>query len=214
MSDRRLPASIRISFIALVIGTISFLAGFIGPVIFSDSNLGPFLGIFGTGPLGFMGGILIGILSSARADRTSDLRTEIRWLFGLLVLVILYFLRLGHISGSIVLVGIGLQIGIVVVGSMLVVAGGKRPAIRPITRRRRKFLVAAAAVMTVMAVFPPVTAVSAEPESTPLFVFVLDRGLDASRIPLYKIDFAQLLVQWVVVALIATAACVVVREEH
>jgi hypothetical protein len=44
-----------------VLGSIGFLGGFIGPIIFMpSSNQGPLLGIFITGPLGFIIGLIIG----------------------------------------------------------------------------------------------------------------------------------------------------------
>lgn len=46
---------------AAVLGGISFCAGFFGPMIFSPgSNQGPMLGIFITGPLGFLLGAVGG----------------------------------------------------------------------------------------------------------------------------------------------------------
>lgn len=46
---------------ALIMGGIGFVAGFFGPMIFSpDNNLGPMLGIFTTGPLGFVVGGVAG----------------------------------------------------------------------------------------------------------------------------------------------------------
>ena len=44
---------------AIVLGAIGFCAGFFGPIIFApDANQGPLLGIFITGPLGFiLGGV-------------------------------------------------------------------------------------------------------------------------------------------------------------
>lgn len=45
------------------IGLICFLAGFIGPLIFApQANQGPLLGIFITGPLGFLSGCVAGFL--------------------------------------------------------------------------------------------------------------------------------------------------------
>lgn len=45
------------------IGLISFLAGYIGPVVFTPSaNQGPLLGIFITGPLGFLAGGVMGFV--------------------------------------------------------------------------------------------------------------------------------------------------------
>ncbi len=44
----------------ILIGGIAGALGLIGPIIFSDSNLGPLLGIFFTGPLGFLIGLIGG----------------------------------------------------------------------------------------------------------------------------------------------------------
>jgi len=51
-----------------ILGIIGFLCGFVGPVIFTpEANQGPLLGIFITGPLGFvLGGIGGGIYWAAR----------------------------------------------------------------------------------------------------------------------------------------------------
>jgi len=49
----------------LVVGVVSFLAGFVGPIILRpDSNQGPLLGIFITGPAGFILGGLGGFVWS------------------------------------------------------------------------------------------------------------------------------------------------------
>jgi hypothetical protein len=46
---------------AFIVGGIAFAAGFAGPLIFQPkSNQGPLLGIFFTGPLGFVLGAVIG----------------------------------------------------------------------------------------------------------------------------------------------------------
>jgi hypothetical protein len=50
---------------ALVVGTLAFLAGFVGPILLRpDSNQGPLLGIFITGPAGFVLGGLVGFVRS------------------------------------------------------------------------------------------------------------------------------------------------------
>lgn len=52
---------------AFGIGFISFAAGFFGPIIVApDANQGPLLGIFITGPLGFVAGFVFGIWKEAR----------------------------------------------------------------------------------------------------------------------------------------------------
>ncbi|HEY2149143.1 MAG TPA: hypothetical protein VGH32_14480, partial [Pirellulales bacterium] len=60
---------------ALVVGFVSFLAGFIGPMIVTpDANQGPLLGIFFTGPLGFIvgavAGMLFGFLKESQRDKS------------------------------------------------------------------------------------------------------------------------------------------------
>jgi len=47
----------------LSIGGIAFLGGFVGPMLFmSESNQGPLLGIFVTGPIGFLVGNVLGLI--------------------------------------------------------------------------------------------------------------------------------------------------------
>jgi hypothetical protein len=49
----------------LILGGIGFVAGFFGPIIFRpEANQGPLLGIFVTGPLGFVLGAVVGALVS------------------------------------------------------------------------------------------------------------------------------------------------------
>lgn len=48
---------------AFKIGGIAFALGFFGPMIFvPGANQGPMLGIFITGPLGFLGGLVYGAI--------------------------------------------------------------------------------------------------------------------------------------------------------
>jgi hypothetical protein len=55
---------------SLIVGVVSFLAGFVGPIILHpDSNQGPLLGIFITGPAGFVLGGLSGFLWSRMAGQ-------------------------------------------------------------------------------------------------------------------------------------------------
>jgi hypothetical protein len=47
----------------IITGLICFLIGFVGPIIFMpEANQGPLLGIFITGPLGFVLGIILGVV--------------------------------------------------------------------------------------------------------------------------------------------------------
>lgn len=61
----------------IVLGGIGFVIGFIGPLILApDANQGPLLGIFVTGPAGFVLGVVIGwiyvCLRSRRRGETAD----------------------------------------------------------------------------------------------------------------------------------------------
>jgi len=48
---------------AAIAGALGFCGGFFGPLIFApNANQGPLLGIFITGPLGFVGGGLCGLI--------------------------------------------------------------------------------------------------------------------------------------------------------
>ncbi|HVZ76878.1 MAG TPA: hypothetical protein VG818_02720 [Gemmatimonadaceae bacterium] len=70
---RRLPGDRRAAVIrqgiamAFKVGVVAFAAGFLGPMIFAPgANQGPMLGIFITGPLGFVFGGLYGMVRGWR----------------------------------------------------------------------------------------------------------------------------------------------------
>ncbi|CDX18871.1 hypothetical protein MPL3356_290022 [Mesorhizobium plurifarium] len=53
-----------------ILGTVGFLGGFVGPVIFTpEANQGPLLGIFITGPLGFVLGLVVGFVLRLLPER-------------------------------------------------------------------------------------------------------------------------------------------------
>ena len=55
----------------MVLGATGFACGFFGPIALSpEANQGPLLGIFITGPLGLIAGLVFGALASAfRGER-------------------------------------------------------------------------------------------------------------------------------------------------
>ena len=54
----------------VIMGVIGFVGGFVGPLIFTpEANQGPLLGIFITGPLGFVLGLVVGLMLSLRRRR-------------------------------------------------------------------------------------------------------------------------------------------------
>lgn len=53
-----------------IIGGVAFACGFVGPIILTpEANQGPLLGIFITGPIGFLVGIVVGFVLSRRPRR-------------------------------------------------------------------------------------------------------------------------------------------------
>ena len=59
-----------------VVGVVGFLAGFIGPIFwYPDSNVGPLLGIFVTGPFGSVAGAVLGASLGALVPLRSRLAT-------------------------------------------------------------------------------------------------------------------------------------------
>jgi hypothetical protein len=54
----------------VILGIVGFVCGFVGPVIFTpEANQGPLLGIFITGPLGVVVGLVVGFVLSLRPSR-------------------------------------------------------------------------------------------------------------------------------------------------
>jgi len=55
------------------------VAGFVGPIIITpDANQGPLLGIFITGPLGFILGLLIGFIISIIKKRRPEFKDPLQ----------------------------------------------------------------------------------------------------------------------------------------
>jgi hypothetical protein len=64
---RQASVLMRVLMHAVVVGAIAFAAGFFGPIIFTpEANQGPLLGIFITGPLGFVFGMGLGVWRESR----------------------------------------------------------------------------------------------------------------------------------------------------
>jgi hypothetical protein len=55
---------------AVVLGGAGFILGFFGPLILTPgANQGPLLGIFITGPIGFLGGLGLGVAFALPLER-------------------------------------------------------------------------------------------------------------------------------------------------
>lgn len=203
MNDMAPPP--RILQTALIAGAIGFTAGYVGPLIFSDSNLGPLLGIFITGPLGAVLGMLIGIIRSARQNDDGSLVRQLLWLAFAWALS-LFFLFV-YTIGGLAWVALVLQIAVIGTGGFLL---AKKPRQLPGWVRQSGFLFLAAAVLTVFtSMFPPL---ASSPTSGARFAFFLDERFDASRnIPEFSVDQTMLLQEWLIIAAITAAAVFLIR---
>jgi hypothetical protein len=66
----------------MIIGGIAFCGGFFGPILFApDANQGPLLGLFVTGPLGFLAGLAVGavywFVKRRKGDTAVPIRTDL-----------------------------------------------------------------------------------------------------------------------------------------
>ena len=207
MTDQRSPSS-RILTTALIVGGISFALGYIGPIFFSDSNLGPLLGIFITGPLGTLAGALIGVVWSAREAEERTIEAELWWLGSIWGLSLLY---LYAFSGVFAVAFQGL---VIATGALLFIRRTTRRHLPEAARRYGLVLLFAATVIVLAAMFPPVTepwwvpeeARSSEP--LPEYAFFLDSRFDASdHYPTFAIAEGQLVREWAIIAATAGVVC-------
>ncbi len=58
---------------AVLLGAVGFALGFFGPILFQpDANQGPLLGIFITGPGGFLVGLIFGVVREVRRSSSTE----------------------------------------------------------------------------------------------------------------------------------------------
>lgn len=179
---------------AALVGGVSFLIGYIGPALLSDSNLGPMLGIFITGPLGFLLGALVGILISARRKAPQSVTTEVRWLGGAWIGAMLFSLA-ASVAG-IGWLSLGAQLSVVTCAALLFYS---MPLQLPEAIRKSRFIVLlGGALALATSIFPPINSASGV---HPPFALFLDERFDAStRIPVYTVNQINLLLSWLVIA--------------
>lgn len=190
---------------AALVGGVSFLIGYIGPVLFSDSNLGPLLGIFVTGPLGFLLGTLIGILVSARQKAPEPATNEVRWLGSAWLGALLFTLAVS--AGGIGWVSIGAQLSVIIcAGILFYVVPAQLPEG---IRKSRPIILLGATIVLATSIYPPVNSVSGR---HPPFAFFLDQRFDAStRVPEYTVDSTNLLLGWLIIATTVLVVALVLR---
>lgn len=201
---------------ALLVGGLAFAAGFIGPILFSNSNLGPLLGIFVTGPIGTLAGALWGIVRSTKNASADDMRELLRMLLAVWGLTMLYTLILIILSTQGAFPAICLQ-GLIVVSSIFLLYHGDTDSrLSESMKRSRPVIVITLALVMLVTLFPPVTkpkwvhkAVQESTDSTvplPKIAFLLDTRFDTSHhLPLFAVSPSQLLLEWGILSMVGLA---------
>ena len=190
---------------ALAVGAVAFTLGYVGPLLVSSSNLGPLLGIFVTGPLGFLAGALAGILLSARDSAGRAVTVELKWLLGAWGLA-LFFTLASSVAG-ISLSAITAQLA--VIGCAAVLFYGLRAELPAWLGKWRAVVLIGAALALLTSIYPPLIK---SPDGA-RFAFFLDPRFDAStQIPDYSVNQGALLVSWLVIAGILATMIVVAQR--
>jgi len=194
---------------AVIVGVIAFVPGFIGPIIFMPSNnMGPIIGIFLTGPLGFFLGALWEIAAQAKRQVAKPL---LLWLAGVWIAVLLYTLML-------LLPALFFAAGLIALHVAVLVAS----AIVFRERRSRPVILALLTFIPITILFPPVIRTWWAPElqqpwsgPIPRFAFVNDPLLHAARhVPVLAIHKSALLLEWLVAIAIAALLCFVIERRN
>lgn len=193
---RPAPRSGPIVSTALTVGAVGFILGYIGPLLVSDSNLGPLLGIFVTGPLGLLAGALIGIILSARRESQLSLRRELRWLAGAWAGALVF--TLASTIGGVGWLAVGTQLAVALCAATLFYAySAKLP---DWARRWRALILIGAALTLLSSIYPPLDPSSA---GDVRYAFFLDQRFDAStNVPEYTVQQSMLIVEWLIIALV------------
>jgi hypothetical protein len=187
--QRSLPA-------ATVVGLLGVIVGYFGPLIYSNSNLGPLLGIFITGPGGFLFGAMIGIVRSAYLKDTG-LKGETLLLALIWGLVLLDYIAFANLGGLLLLPTVILQFLVLMVDYMLLAIGARKKQVSSIAHYRRLVFSGLLTAFTVMNVVPPIIATGEPPRIDTHFAPFWDSRFDASHhVSGVAVDIRQLLLQW------------------
>lgn len=202
---------------AVIVGFITFLIGYVGPIIFwPEANLGPLLGLFITGPLGFLLGGVIGFWRILCVSIRKV--TAIEWgMFLVLWLLMMGWYLLFYMFGpTAILLGTMCQLA-AALGTAFVYRQRCRKLNQPADRRSWTLLFAALLIIGTE-VLPPVTHPDwSRPQdgylqNPPAAVFYWDARLDSSRkVPQLAINRMRLIELWLWVAAINAVTWLVMK---
>jgi hypothetical protein len=205
----------RIAMWAGSVAAISFAVGYVGPIFLSGSSLGPLLGIFVTGPLGALAGVLVGALRVVRdAPRLTVALVGAVWAASLL-----YTLFMIGIAAQGAIVAIPLQVLVIAATVFLLAAGATR--VLPPNRRLGLIALATQAIILATTLFPPVVKPWWVParfqDSTPAprIAFIFDGRFDAGRhFPLFAVARSELALEWAIVIAVAIGLGLLARRRQ
>jgi len=208
---------------AVTVGALAFAAGFFGPMFFSDSNLGPLLGIFITGPLGFLFGALLGVVRAIIKAQGRVGQRVVVWYLLIFYLALFYYLLLGSLFLFGGIASLGLAMVLVLTGAVLLTETELRKKLPDIAKSCGAIILVSAVVMIAMAIFPPVAENSwfiananlpdAANREIPAYAFFQDSRFESSRVvPEFVIDKKQLALQWFLTSAVVALFCRFVKK--
>ena len=205
---------------SFLVGFITFLCGFVGPIILTpEANLGPLLGLFITGPLGFLLG---GVIGFWRILWDSTRKTgALEWGMFLVIWLLMmgWYLIFFMFGPTAILLGTLCQLA-AAVGTALIYRQRCGKLNQPIDRRFFSVLFAALFIISTE-FFPPVTHPDwARPQdgylqNPPAAVFYWDSRLDSSyKVPQLAINRTRLMELWVLILSLNAVAWLVFKPNN
>jgi hypothetical protein len=198
---------------AMLIGGISFAVGFVGPLLFSSSNIGPLIGIFITGPIGGMVGVIWGIVKSSRNANADNMNLILKALLIFWAITMLFLLFIMSFSQGAAFLVICLQ-GFIIVSSILMLFPPDSDSKLPENIKQIRLVIVITLIFIMLvSLFPPVTIPdllrNASQESIdldnslPSNAFILDKRFDASiHFPLFVINKQLLIIEWILTIIV------------
>ena len=197
----------------ILIGGISFAVGFVGPLIFlSSNNLGPLIGIFATGPIGSLVGVIWGIVKSSKKANADNFNEILKAFFIVWVITMLFTLFIMSYSSVAAFLAICLQ-GFIIVSSIFILFPPDGDAKLPENIKQiRLVIVIAITLIMLVSFFPPVTKPDWLLNSSqnhidsnkwlPSNTYIFDKRFNASVIVINK---KLLIVEWILIVIVTFA---------